>query len=230
MRVTVLAVGRALELNPTVARAYVAAGHEVAGHGHRYLDARDLSPREEQDGVLRAITAIQRATGGVAPQGWYVGRASPNSLGAVCAAFAEAGLPLAWEGDFYGDDVPVWVAAPGVPPAGDTSQGEKGLLLIPYSYDCNDMKLHMAADGFAGASFFEYLRDAFDVLYAEGGRMMSVGLHARIIGKPGRIGQLQRFLEYVCAKPDVWVCTRAEIAAHWRAVHPFEGGGGDAGG
>ncbi|KIW94985.1 uncharacterized protein Z519_04965 [Cladophialophora bantiana CBS 173.52] len=234
---TLLAVGQALEMNPAVAKACVEAGHEIAGHGYRWLDCRDLPPEEEKELVKRAIKAIQN-TAGVDPAGWYVGRISPNSVGVVWEAFEEMGLHLKWQSDFYGDDVPVWTHLP----AGlatvqeeqaarrlveeEEDKGEKkpkeGLLHVPYSYDCNDMKFHFAADGFGGASFYEYLVDAFDMLYEEGGKMMSIGLHGRIVGKPGRARQLQRFLNYISSKPDVWVCTRADIAMHWRERFPYQ--------
>ncbi|OAA54375.1 Glycoside hydrolase/deacetylase, beta/alpha-barrel [Niveomyces insectorum RCEF 264] len=225
---TLLAVGQALEMNPAVARACVAAGHEIAGHGYRYLDGRDLAPDDEKERIKLAIAAI-RSSAGVNPQGWYVGRISPNSVGVVWEAFEELGLPLHWESDYYGDDVPVWVDLPTSLAkirlqSQNGTRNELGLLHIPYAYDTNDMKFHMAADGLGGSSFFEYLRDAFDMLYEEGGKMLSIGIHPRIVGKPGRARQLQKFLDYISEKPDVWVCTRAEIAAHWRSKFPYERG------
>ncbi|EXJ70782.1 uncharacterized protein A1O5_05772 [Cladophialophora psammophila CBS 110553] len=235
---TLLAVGQALEMNPAVAKACVEAGHEIAGHGYRWLDCRDLPPEEEKELVKRAIRAIQD-TAGVDPAGWYVGRISPNSVGVVWEAFEEMGLHLKWQSDFYGDDVPVWTHLPAKLASvqekeeaarrlgeGEEEKCEKkpkeGLLHVPYSYDCNDMKFHFAADGFGGASFYNYLVDAFDMLYEEGGKMMSIGLHGRIVGKPGRARQLQRFLNYISSKPDVWVCTRADIATHWRDRFPYQ--------
>ncbi|KIW25905.1 uncharacterized protein PV07_09041 [Cladophialophora immunda] len=232
---TLLAVGQALEMNPAVAKACVEAGHEIAGHGYRWLDSRDLPPAEEKETVKRAIQAIQN-TAGVDPTGWYVGRISPNSIGVVWEAFEEMGLQLKWQSDFYGDDVPVWTHLPAglvsvqeeqatrrrQQQQGKDARPKEGLLHVPYSYDCNDMKFHFAADGFGGASFFEYLVDAFDMLYEEGGKMMSIGIHPRIVGKPGRARQLQRFLNYISSKPDVWVCTRADIAAHWRDRFPYQ--------
>ncbi|OAP55798.1 hypothetical protein AYL99_09950 [Fonsecaea erecta] len=227
---TLLSVGQALEMNPAVAKACVAAGHEIAGHGYRWLDCRDLPPAEEKENVKKAIRAIQ-TTSGVDPTGWYVGRISPNSVGVVWEAFAEMGLHLQWQSDFYGDDVPTWTHLPAglarvqeeqAARQGDSAKPQEGLLHVPYSYDCNDMKFHFAADGFGGASFYEYLVDAFDMLYEEGGKMMSIGIHPRIVGKPGRARQLQRFLNYISAKPDVWVCRRADIAAHWRERFPYQ--------
>ncbi|KIX97407.1 uncharacterized protein Z520_06859 [Fonsecaea multimorphosa CBS 102226] len=235
---TLLAVGQALEMNPAVAKACVEAGHEIAGHGYRWLDCRDLPPAEEKENVKRAIRAIQE-TAGVDPAGWYVGRISPNSVGVVWEAFEEMGLHLVWQSDFYADDVPVWTHLPaGLVGVQEEQQAaaqrrqqqqgkpekpkEEGLLHVPYSYDCNDMKFHFAADGFGGASFYEYLVDAFDMLYEEGGKMMSIGIHARIVGKPGRARQLQRFLNYISSKPGVWVCTRADIARHWRNKFPYQ--------
>ena len=212
-------------MNPAVARAFVAAGHEIAGHGYRYLDSRDLSPQEEKEQIQLAIKAIQRSAG-VSPKGWYVGRISPNSAGVVWEAFEEMGLALQWESDYYGDDVPVWVDLPPalaeMRRAREGPDAELGLLHIPYAYDANDMKFHVAADGLGGSSFFEYLKDAFDMLYEEGGKMLSIGIHPRIVGKPGRARQLQRFLDYISEKPDVWVCTRAEIADHWRNTFPHQ--------
>lgn len=201
------------------------AGHEIAGHGYRWIDCRDMPAQEEKANVQRAIRAIQ-STSGVAPKGWYVGRISPNSAGVVWEAFEELGLTLEWESDFYGDDVPAWADLP--PALAEMRvarlgpRAELGLLHVPYAYDANDMKFHMAADGWGSGSFYDYLVDAFDMLYEEGGKMMSIGIHARIVGKPGRARQMQKFLEYIDAKPHVWVCTRAEIAEHWRAKYPYQ--------
>lgn len=215
---TLLGVGQALEINPAVGKTCVAAGHEIAGHGYRWLDYRDYTPAEEKEAFKKCIRAIQESCG-VDPHGWYVGRGSPNSVGVLYEAFSEMGIPLEWESDFYADDVPTWVDMPAGLKLKDGP--EKGLLHIPYSYDCNDMKFHAAADGFGNASFYQYLVDAFDMLYAEGGKMMSIGLHARITGKPGRAMQFQRFLDYISTKEGVWVPTRKEIADHWRSVYPY---------
>ncbi|KAF2099749.1 glycoside hydrolase/deacetylase [Rhizodiscina lignyota] len=216
---TLYAVGQALEKNPAVGKACVAAGHEIAGHGYRWVDFKDWHPVDEKEDLKKGIRAIQNICG-VSPKGWYVGRGSPNSTGLVYEAFKEMGIPLEWEADCYSDDVPMWLDVPSALSGDETKQ--EGLLHLPYSYDRNDMKFHLAADGFGGESWYQYLVDSFDMLYAEGGKMMSIGLHARIVGKPGRARALQKFFEYVSMKEGVWVTTRAEIAQHWRSKYPYK--------
>jgi putative urate catabolism protein len=204
---TVYAVGMALERNPAAARAMVDAGFEVASHGWRWIDYKDVSEEEERAHVQRAIAAIERTTGR-RPVGWYTGRVSPHTRRLV----AEAGGFL-YDSDSYADDLPYWV-----------SVESKPHLIVPYTLDNNDMKFAVQNGFDHGEGFFNYLRDAFDVLYAEGAerpKMMSVGLHCRLAGRPGRAAALARFLEYVRAHERVWVATRAEIARHWRRRHPY---------
>jgi putative urate catabolism protein len=196
---TVYAVGRALEQNPEAARAMVDAGWEVASHGWRWIDYLEMPEDEERAHMRHAIEAIERACG-QRPVGWYTGRISENTRRLV---IEEGGF--LYDSDDYSDELPYWV--------GDH-------LVIPYTLDANDMKF-LITNGFQTAGqFYEYLVDSFEQLYAEGGRMLSVGLHCRIVGKPGRAPALDRFLAHVKSKPDVWVTTRAEIARHWRTVHP----------
>jgi allantoinase len=200
---TVYAVGQALERNPEAARAMVDAGWEVASHGWRWIDYIEMPEAEEREHIRHAIEAIERACG-QRPVGWYTGRISENTRRLV----VEAGGFL-YDSDTYADELPYWVEVEG-----------SDHLVIPYTLDANDMKF-MSLNGFVTAGeFLEYLVDSFEQLYADGGRMMSVGLHCRIVGRPGRAPALDRFLAHVKQRPDVWVTTRAEIARHWRTVHP----------
>jgi putative urate catabolism protein len=200
---TVYGVGQALERNPDAARAMIEAGWEVASHGWRWIDYLEMSEDEERDHIRRATEAIERACG-VRPVGWYTGRVSENTRRLV----VEAGGFL-YDSDSYADELPYWVEEAGRPH-----------LVIPYTLDANDFKFLLTNGFVTGAEFLEYLVDSFDQLYEEGGRMMSVGLHGRIVGRPGRARALDRFLAHVRAREDVWVTTRAEIARHWQANHP----------
>lgn len=200
---TVYGVGRALELNPDVARAFVEQGHEVASHAWRWIDYHNVPEEVERAEVARCYDTIARLTGR-APVGWYTGRMSPNTRRLV----AEHGGFL-YDCDAYDDDLPYYVDA-----------GGKPQLIIPYTLDANDMKFGVPPGFTAPGGFEQYLTDALEVLRQEGGRMMSVGLHARIVGRPGRAAALARFLDHVAACPDVWVATREQIARHWMKVHP----------
>jgi allantoinase len=203
LALTVYAVGRALEQNPDAGRAMADAGWEVASHGWRWFDYAGMPEDEEREHMRLAIEAIERACG-TRPVGWYTGRVSGNTRRLV----VEEGGFL-YDSDDYSDELPFWVDV-----------GGSQHLVIPYTLDVNDMKF-LIPNGFAtGDDFLTYLVDTFEQLHAEGGRMMSVGLHCRIIGKPGRAPALDRFLAHVKEKPDVWVTTRAEIARHWRSVLP----------
>jgi allantoinase len=203
---TVYAVGQALERNPGNARAMVEAGWEVASHGWRWIDYMEMPEEEERAHIRRAIEAIESTTGSP-PVGWYTGRISGNTRRLV----AEAGDFL-YQSDSYADELPYWVEESGRP-----------VLIVPYTLDVNDFKF-MLYNGFVTADdFFRYARDSLDQLREEGGRMMSVGLHCRAIGRPGRARGLDRFLAYVREHDDVWVATRADIARHWRATHPYPG-------
>jgi putative urate catabolism protein len=204
---TIYAVGMALERNREAAASMVEAGFEVASHGWRWIDYQHVAEAVEREHIQRAIAAIEQACG-QRPVGWYTGRNSPNTRRLV----VEAGGFL-YDSDSYADDLPYWEQVGGQPH-----------LVIPYTLDNNDMK-YAVLNGFAyGEQFFGYLKDAFDVLYAEGQdrpRMMSVGLHCRLAGRPGRAAALARFLDYVQGHQRVWITTRAKIARHWWKAHPY---------
>ena len=201
---TAFAVGQALELNPELARALAAAGHEIAGHGYRWLDYRDIPVDEERRHIRLTIEVIERLCG-QRPVGWYTGRVSPNTR----RLLREEG-GFFYSSDAYNDDLPYWLA------------GSPAHLVIPYTLVNNDAR-YLLPNGFAcGNDFFRLLKDAFDQLWQEGARcpkMMSVGLHGRISGHPGRAIALARFLDYVQSQGAVWVCRREEIARHWMAEH-----------
>jgi len=200
---TVYAVGQALERNPEAARAMVDAGWEVASHGYRWIDYIEWDEEAEREHFRLAIEAIEK-TCGQRPVGWYTGRLSDNTRRLV----VETGGFL-YDSDSYADELPYWVEVEG-----------QDHLVIPYTLDNNDMKF-MSTNGFVTSSqFLEYLVDAFEQLHAEGGRMMNVGLHCRIVGRPGRAPALDKFLAHVKQKDNVWVTTRAEIARHRREHHP----------
>jgi len=203
---TVYAVGMALERNPEAAAEIAHSGCEVACHGHRWLDYQFIPEEVERAHMLRNVEIITRLIGR-RPVGWYTGRPSPNTRRLV----VETGGFL-YDSDAYNDDLPYWTEVAG-----------RQHLVIPYSFDNNDSRLQRGGDFSTGEQFFTYCRDAFDWLYRMGGegrpRMMSIGLHGRIIGRPGRIGALARLLEHVQRHPGVWLCTRAEIAQHWRTHH-----------
>jgi putative urate catabolism protein len=204
---TVYGVGRALELNPTVARAFAEAGHEVASHAWRWIDYHSVDEATERGEIARCVEVIERLTG-TRPVGWYTGRISPNTRRLV----AEHGGFL-YDSDSYADDLPFYVTAAGKP-----------MLIIPYTLDNNDMKYAVPPGFTAPDGWEQYVTDSFETLLAEGRagapKMMSVGLHCRLIGRPGRAAALARFLDKVAATPDVWVCRRADIARHWWAQHP----------
>lgn len=208
LTLTVYAVGMALERNPAAARAMVDAGFEVASHGWRWIDYQDVPEVRERADLKRAIRAIEQATG-QRPVGWYTGRISPQTRRLV----VEEGGFL-YDSDSYADDLPYWVEVAG-----------KAHLVIPYTLDNNDMKFAVLNGFDHGEPFFRYLRDGFDVLYEEGAerpKMMSVGLHCRLAGRPGRAAALARFLDYARSHDHVWITTRAQIARHWRQHHPHQ--------
>jgi len=201
---TAFAVGQALELNPELARALAAAGHEVAGHGYRWLDYRDIPADVERRHIRLTIEVIERLCG-QRPVGWYTGRVSPNTLRLLRE---EDGF--LYSSDAYNDDLPYWLA------------GSPAHLVIPYTLVNNDAR-YLLPNGFAcGDDFFRLLKDAFDQLWQEGARcpkMMSVGLHGRISGHPARALALARFLDYVQSQEAVWICRREEMARYWMAEH-----------
>ncbi len=204
--ISVFAVGMAVERYPAAARAIVEAGHEVVSHGWRWIDYQFVSEDVEREHIRQAVASIERAAG-ARPLGWYTGRLSPNTRRLV----VEEGGFL-YDADAYNDDLPYWVEVAGRPH-----------LVVPYTLDNNDMKFGTLHGFGTGDDFFTYLRDAFDVLYAEGGdrpKMMSVGLHMRLVGRPGRFAALARFLDHVQRHDAVWICRRLDIARHWIARHP----------
>jgi len=203
---TIFGVAMALERNPAVAEAAMAAGHEICSHGYRWIDYRDVPEDVEREHLERAIEIIRRLTG-ERPLGWYTGRTSECTRALV----VEEGGFL-YDADDYNDDLPFWTEVNG-----------KSHLVVPYTLDNNDMRFATLQGFNSGDQFYSYLRDAFDVLYAEGEhtpRMMSVGLHCRLVGRPGRLAALARFIEYIRRFDDVWYGRRIDIARHWRALHP----------
>lgn len=205
---TVYAVGMAIERNPEAGAAMVEAGWEVASHGYRWIDYQDVPEHVEREHITRSIAAIETAAG-QRPVGWYTGRISPNTRRLV----VEHGGFL-YDSDSYADELPYWTMEYGEPH-----------LIIPYTLDANDMRFATNQGFNSGDQFFAYLRDSFDVLYAEGAdqpKMMSVGLHCRLVGRPGRFAALQRFLDHVAKHEGVWICRRDEIARHWHAHHKPE--------
>ena len=200
--VTVYGIAMAMERNPDVVSAMLEANWEIASHGYRWIDYQFVSEETEREHMTKAIDIHERLTGSK-PLGWYTGRDSPNTRKLVLEHDH-----FLYDSDSYADDLPYW----------HQHQGGNHLV-IPYTLDNNDMKF-VAPQGFnAGDQFYTYLKDSFDILYAEGGRMMNVGLHCRVVGKPGRAASLARFLEYVSTKPDVWVARRMDIANHWHQHH-----------
>lgn len=200
--VTVFGVAMALERNPDVVAAMNAAGWEIASHGYKWIDYKDVDVKVERKDIAEAIRIHTEVTG-QKPAGMYQGRSSENTI----ALTMEAGFD--YSADTYADDVPYYVDGPDGP-----------FLMVPYTLDANDMRFASPQGFNSGDQFFSYLKDSFDVLYSEGGRMMSIGLHCRLVGRPGRAASLMRFLDYVQGHKDVWLTTRGEIAQHWRSEHP----------
>ncbi|NOH26903.1 allantoinase PuuE [Vibrio mediterranei] len=205
---TIFAVAMAVERYPEVAMAMKEAGHEICSHGYRWIDYQYTDESQERDHMIKAIEIIKQLTG-ERPLGWYTGRTGPNTRRIV----AEEGGFL-YDSDAYDDDLPYWHTEAGRPQ-----------LVIPYTLDVNDMRFATAQGFNSGEQFFQYLKDTFDTLYEEGEtapKMMSVGLHCRLIGRPGRIASLKRFLDYVSQHEDVWLCRRIDIAKHWHEHHPYQ--------
>ena len=213
---TIFGVAMALLRNPHVVDAFLRDGHEIASHGWRWVSYQDVDPAVERDHLQRAVDAIRRLTGR-APEGWYTGRDSPNTRRLV----VEHG-GFVYDADSYADDLPYWVEV-------ETRSGKLPHLIIPYTLDTNDMRFATPQGFNSGEQFYTYLRDAFDTLYAEGDpagldapKMLSIGLHCRIVGRPARLASLARFLDYARSHDGVWFARRIDIARHWIATHPPE--------
>ena len=201
--VTVFGVAMAMERNLGAVEAMLESKWEIASHGYRWISYQTIAEELEREHMAKAIE-IHEAITGEKPLGWYTGRDSPNTRRIL----------LEWENflydsDSYADDLPYWHNA-----------AQRKHLIVPYTLDNNDMRFASPQGFNSGDQFFTYLKDSFDTLYEEEGKMMSVGLHCRIVGRPGRLAALRRFLKYVSDKSSVWVCTRADIARHWHDNHP----------
>lgn len=206
---TIFAVAMAIERHPEVAKAFVDAGHEICSHALRWISYQDMDIEDERAQLNEAIEIIERVTGN-RPLGWYTGRDSPNTRQIV---MEEGGF--LYDSDSYADDLPYWLDGP---------KGQH--LVIPYTLDTNDMRFATPQGFNSGEQFFQYLKDSFDVLYAEGEeapKMLSIGLHCRIIGRPARIAALARFLDYATLHEDVWFARRVDIARHWHQHHKPKG-------
>ena len=198
---TIFGVGMALERNKDVCSAIRKANYEVASHGWRWIDYQNVSKKKEKNDMKLAVKSIKKIFGSQ-PAGWYTGRCSTNTLDLVI----DNGNFL-YCSDTYSDDLPYWV-----------KKGNKKQLMVPYTLDNNDMRFATNQGFNSGEQFFNYLKDSFDALYEEGKtspKMMSVGLHCRLIGRPGRIQSLKKFLNYVSKFKDIWICKRVDIAKHW---------------
>ena len=199
--VTIFGVGLALKQNPEVCNAIKNGDYEIAAHGYRWIDYQDIKKSVEKKHMQQAIKIIKDIFGS-RPSGWYTGRCSPNTRDLV---FEDGGF--LYDSDSYSDDLPYW-----------EKRGKKKQLIVPYTLDNNDMRFSTNQGFNTGDHFYNYLKDSFDVLYEEGKtnpKMMSVGLHCRLIGRPGRIQSLKRFIDYVSKFDDIWICKRVDIAKHW---------------
>ncbi|CAN7551275.1 allantoinase PuuE [Variovorax paradoxus] len=214
---TVFGVGMALARYPELAAAFKELGHEIACHGWRWIHYQNLDEATEREHMRLGMEAIEKLTGERA-LGWYTGRDSPRTRRLV----ADYG-GFEYDSDYYGDDLPFWMKV-------QKSDGSVvPQLIVPYTLDCNDMRFALP-QGYSHADpFFQYMKDSFDALYAEGDpqgdnspKMMSIGMHCRLLGRPGRITALQRFLDHIGQHEDVWVCRRVDIARHWKQAHPYE--------
>jgi allantoinase len=210
---TVFGVSMALERHPEVTQAFVELGHEIACHGWKWIHYQNVDEATEREHMRVAMEIIRKLTGERA-LGWYTGRDSPNTRRLV----ADYG-GFEYDSDYYGDDLPFWMKVK------KTDDSAVHQLVVPYTLDCNDMRFALP-QGYSHADpFFQYLRDTFDALYAEGDeapKMMSIGMHCRLLGRPGRIAALQRFLDHIAAHDRVWVCRRIDLARHWKQVHPCQ--------
>ena len=217
---TIFGVSMALKRHPEAVAAFCELGHEIACHGLKWISYQNIDEATERAHMAEAVQIIRELTG-AAPQGWYTGRDSPNTRRLV----VEHG-GFDYDADNYGDDLPFWQPVHHVDVDGKPCVTPQ--LIVPYTLDANDMRF-AAMQGFnSGTQFFDYLKDAFDTLYAEGDpeglnqpKMLSIGLHCRIVGRPGRAAALARFLDYVQGHDKVWITRRIDIARHWKATHPF---------
>jgi allantoinase len=215
---TIFGVGMALQRYPELLDVFMNNGYEIANHGLRWIHYQNLPEATERRHIDIGTRVLKELTGGAWPAGWYTGRDSPNTRRLVVD---QGGYE--YDSDYYGDDLPFWTEVT------KTDGSKTPHLVVPYSLDTNDMR-YVQAQGFnTGDHFFTYLRDSFDALYAEGDpagldrpKMMSIGMHCRLLGKPGRIGSLQRFLDHIGRHDKVWVCRRIDIARHWKQVHPYQ--------
>ena len=204
--VTVFGVATALSRNPEAVEAMQEANWEIACHGLKWIDYQNVPIERERADMAKAVQLQSKITGS-APKGWYTGRVSPNTRSLVLENGA-----FTYDSDSYNDDLPYWVGSTG------ESDAQRSHLIIPYSLDSNDMRFTTSPGFDHGETFYQYLRDTFDVLYAEGNsrpKMMSIGLHPRIIGRPGRLAGLVRFIDHIKSSEKVWICRRDEIAEHW---------------
>ncbi|WP_075183504.1 allantoinase PuuE [Pantoea sp. 1.19] len=208
---TVFGVAMALARHPEVVAAIRDAHYDVVSHGWRWIHYQHMDAEQERQHMRQAV-AILRELFGQAPTGWYTGRDSPNTRRLLVE---EGGFT--WDSDYYGDDLPFWTRV-------SCSDGRvKPHLIIPYTLECNDMRFATPQGFNTAEQFYTYLKDSFDVLYAEGEtapKMMSVGMHCRLLGRPGKFRALQRFLDHIQQHEKVWICTRQQIADHWQATHP----------
>ena len=206
---TVFAVAMAMERHPEVIEACLKAGHEIASHGYRWINYDGFSESLEREHMERAIEIHQRVTG-QKPAGWYTGRTSEHTRRLV-AQYDH----FEYDADDYSDDLPFW----------SRIETERPHLVVPYTLDTNDMRFATPQGFHTGEQFYQYLKDAFDVLYAEGEsspKMLSIGLHCRLIGRPARFQALQQFLDYALSHEQVWIPRRIDIARHWVTEHPYK--------
>ena len=215
---TVFGVGAALQRYPEVAMAVKELGHEIACHGWRWIHYQEVDEATEREHMRLAMQAIEQLTG-ERPLGWYTGRDSPRTRRLV----ADYG-GFEYDSDYYGDDLPFWMKVR------KTDGTVVPQLIVPYTLDCNDMRFALPQGYSHAEPFYQYMRDSFDALYAEGDpggedrpKMMSIGMHCRMLGHPGRIVALQRFLDHIAKHDRVWVCRRIDIARHWKQTHPYQG-------
>ena len=215
---TIFGVGMALQRYPELVKAFMERDYEIANHGLRWIHYQNLPEATERRHMALATHVIKDMTGGQWPLGWYTGRDSPNTLRLLTD---QGGYE--YGSDYYGDDLPFWMEVK------RTDGTTAPLLIVPYSLDTNDMRFVQAQGFNTGDHFFSYLKDSFDALYAEGDpegldrpKMMSIGMHCRLLGKPGRIGSLQKFLDHITSHEGVWIPRRIDIARHWKATHPYQ--------